>query len=363
MAPRVAAVIVNYNAGEHLERTLGCLARQTLHPARTILVDNASTDRSLDGIAECHPEVELVRLERNVGFAAANNLAVRLADDCELVALVNPDAFAEPDWLATLVSAAEEHPEYSFFGSRLVLSLTPELLDGTGDVYHVSGVAWRRDQYWPAELARGRGETFSACAAAAVYRRDAFLEVGGFDESFFCYYEDSDLAFRLRLAGHRCLHVDDAVVHHYGSATSGVRSDFSLYHSLRNQVWTYVKNMPGPLLLLYSPLYLLNALLALIALTFEGRARLMLRAKRDALRELPRVLRERRRIQRARRAGAAELRAVLATGPVGFIEAFGMQEGRIGRLVKRGRPGGGVRASVLRAESGPRRFRSRRARG
>ena len=363
MAARVAAVIVNYNAGEHLVRTLDCLARQTLRPARTILVDNASTDGSLAGVAERHPDVEVVRLEQNLGFAAANNLAIRLADDCEHVALVNPDAFAEPEWLETLVSAAEEHPEYSFFGSRLVLSETPDLLDGTGDVYHVSGVAWRRDQYWPVELARGREEIFSACAAAALYRRDALLEVGGFDESFFCYYEDSDLAFRLRLAGHRCLHVDDAVVHHFGSATSGVRSDFSLYHSLRNQAWTYLKNMPAPLLLLYSPLYLLNAVLTLCALTCEGRGGLMLRAKRDAARGLPRVLRERRRIQRARRTRIADLRAVLRTGPIGFIEAFGMQERLVGRLVKRGRPGGAVRASVLRAETAPRRFRSRPARG
>jgi GT2 family glycosyltransferase len=313
-APKIAVIIVNANTGVHIERALTSLAKQTLAPTRVIVVDNASTDGSPGEITKRFPSVELIRLERNVGFAAANNVGVRAADDCEWVALVNPDAFPLSDWLAGLARAIERHPEYAFFGSRLVSADAPSLLDGTGDVYHVSGLAWRRDHGRPATVAPRAGEIFSPCAAAALYRRDAFLDVGGFDESYFCYFEDSDLAFRLRLAGHRCLYVPDAVVHHVGSVTAGRFSDFTVYHSFRNLVWTYAKNMPTPLLWLYLPQHVLVTGLTLAWFGLRGQGRVVLSSKRDALRELPRVLEQRRAIQRRRKASARELRQAMATG-------------------------------------------------
>jgi len=319
---RVGVVIVNRNAGGHLAQALESLARQTVAPQRVIVVDNASDDGSLDGIEERFPSVELVRSEENLGFAAANNLAIRMCEDCDFVALLNPDAFPEPDWLETLLRAAADHPECGFFGSRLVLAGDPGTLDGTGDQFHVSGLAWRRDQGAPASVGREEGETFSACAAAALYRRDALLAVGGFDESFFCYYEDSDLAFRLRLAGHRCLYVPGAVALHVGSATTGLLSAFTIYHSARNQLWTYVKNMPGPLLWLYLPQHLLVTVLTILVYALHRRGGAAFRGKVDGLRELPRVLAERRRIQRARVAGLRELRGSMARGAAAYGLAF-----------------------------------------
>ena len=312
--PKIAVIIVNANTGEHIERALESLGAQTLAPARVIVVDNASTDGSPDAIVKRFPSVELIRLDRNVGFAAANNLAVRAAEDCDWVALLNPDAFPLKDWLTALARAIERHPGYAFFGSRLVSAEQPSVLDGTGDVYHVSGLAWRRDHGRPATVAPQAGEIFSPCAAAALYRRDAFLEVGGFDESYFCYFEDSDLAFRLRLAGQRCLYVPDAVVHHVGSVAAGRLSDFTVYHSFRNLVWTYAKNMPSPLVWLYLPQHVVAAGLTLAWFGLRGQGRLVLSSKRDALRELPRVLAQRRTIQRARKASARELRRAMATG-------------------------------------------------
>jgi GT2 family glycosyltransferase len=319
---RVGVVIVNKNAGRHLATALESLERQTVAPDRIVVVDNASDDGSLDGLEERFPSVELVRSADNLGFAAGNNLAVRMCDDCAFVALLNPDAFPEPTWLETLLAAAADSPECGFFGSRLVQASDPGVLDGTGDEYHVSGLAWRRDQGSPATLAGEAGETFSVCAAAALYRRDAFLEVGGFDETFFCYYEDTDLAFRLRLAGHRCLYVPTAVARHVGSVTAGLQSAFTIYHSSRNQVWTYVKNMPSPLLWLYLPQHLLTNALTLLAFAVQGQARAGLRGKRDAVRELPRVLAERRRIQAARAATVRELRDAMARGPGGYVRTF-----------------------------------------
>jgi GT2 family glycosyltransferase len=318
----VGVVIVNKNAGPHLGRVLESLERQTVQARRVVVVDNASTDESLDGLEERFPAVELVRSGENLGFAAANNLAVGMCGDCELVALLNPDAFPEPSWLETLVAAAAEHPDYGFFGSRLVRDDDVGTLDGTGDMYHVSGLAWRRDQGVAATVERGEGETFSACAAAALYRRDVFVGVGGFDETFFCYYEDTDLAFRLRLAGQRCLYVPGAVVRHVGSATAGLMSEFTIYHSTRNQVWVFVKNMPRPLLWLYLPQHVFVGVLTTLVYALHGQGRAALRGKRDAMRALPRVLRERRRIQRGRVASTRDVRGAMSRGVSGYVHSF-----------------------------------------
>jgi GT2 family glycosyltransferase/peptidoglycan/LPS O-acetylase OafA/YrhL len=318
----VGVVIVNKNAGRYLAMVLESLERQTLAPHRVVIVDNASTDDSLDGLEARFPSILLIRSKENLGFAAANNLAVGMCDDCEFVALLNPDAFPEPAWLETLVAAAVAHPEAAFFGSRLVRDDDPTVLDGTGDMYHVSGMAWRRDQGVPVTAERDSNEAFSACAAAALYRRDVWIAVGGLDESFFCYYEDTDLAFRLRLAGHRCLYVPDAVARHVGSATTGLLSAFTIYHSTRNQVWTYVKNMPRLLFWLYLPQHLLFNALTVLAYAVQGQGRAALAGKRDALRGLPRILAERRRIQAARVATSKEMRSAMARGAGGYIETF-----------------------------------------
>ena len=111
---RVGVVIVNKNAGVHLARSLESLQRQTVAPHRIVVVDNASDDGSLDGLDARFSAVLFVRSAENLGFAAANNLAVRLCDDCAFVALLNPDAFPEPDWLETLLRAATAHPECGF---------------------------------------------------------------------------------------------------------------------------------------------------------------------------------------------------------------------------------------------------------
>lgn len=320
----IAVVIVNHDAGTLLEEALTALDRQTLPPRRVIVVDNASSDGSADGLEERHAYVEVVRVPENRGFAAANNIGVRVADGCDWVALLNPDAFPEPGWLEALARAACENTEFEFFASRLLDAASPTRLDGTGDLYHASGFAWRRDHGCKAEDVAPRvEEVFSACAAAALYRRDAFLDVGGFDVSYFCYYEDSDLSFRLRLAGHRCLYVPDAVVHHVGSAITGRESDFALYHSYRNLLWTYAKNMPSPLVWRYLPHCLLMNGLILAGYAARGRGRVVARAQRDALRGLPRVLATRRVIQSTCAVPASELRRVLSVGSSGYAGAFG----------------------------------------
>ena len=311
-AARVTVVIVNWNGLQHLPQCLQTLQQQTMGAFRVLVMDNGSTDGSAELVPALQdPRFSLVRLGANHGFARANNLAVAQAAT-PWVALLNPDAFPAPDWLEQLLAAAHRHPAGAAFGCSLLDAADPAVLDGTGDSYHWSGRAFRRDHgRLRSEGTSGEGPIFSPCAAAALYRRSAWQAVGGLDEDFFCYLEDVDLGFRLRLQGHQCWHVPEAVCHHVGSAITGRRSDFSGYHGQRNLVWTYVKNMPGGLFWLLLPLHLLANLAALVLFTLRGQAAVAWRAKRDALLGLPACWRKRRAIQAGRSATARAIWAML----------------------------------------------------
>lgn len=311
----VAVLIVNWNGSDLLGRCLESLEKQQRRPDHVVLVDNNSHDDSLRRAEHWLRHVQVIRLTENVGFAKANNLAARAACRYDALALLNPDAFAEPAWLDALVRAADNLPAAAAFASQMRLASAPEYLDGAGDSYHVSGRAWRNGHRvstveWPPVDV----EVFAPCAAAALYRREAFEEVGGFDEQYFCYFEDVDLGFRLRLRGYRCLYVHSAVVHHVASASSGYRSNFAVYHGERNAVWTFVKDMPGPLLWLYLPQHVALNIAALLYYPWRGQGKAVFKAKIDALRGLRGVLKDRRLVQRTRHIDAWTLRRALTRG-------------------------------------------------
>lgn len=298
----VTVIVVNWNAGELLERCIDSLMKQNIAPHEIFIVDNASTDGSLQAVRKKYRFIKIIDSEKNIGFAAANNLAIRQSSsESEWLAFINPDAFPQPDWLETLLTEANNHTDYTFFGSRLMDASSEHTIDGTGDVYHLSGLVWRGDHGLQIRSEnRFIRDIFSPCAAAAMFRKDALLAAGGFDEDYFCYVEDVDLGFRLRLMGQKCLYVPDSVVHHVGSAITGKRSDFSVYHGHRNLVWTYVKNMPGILFWLFLPLHFLLNLASIIWFTARGQGRVILRAKKDAILGLPAMWSKRKIIQSKR---------------------------------------------------------------
>lgn len=310
---KVSVIIVNWNGERFLERCLVALMAQTVKPHEIILVDNASSDGSIE-IVRRFPSVRLIALDQNIGFARGNNLAIKTASkESEWIALINPDAFAEPRWLEELLLSTRDNPRFDVFGSKLVNAGDPALLDGTGDVYHVSGLVWRMGHGLPALAAtESEREIFSPCAAAALYRRSALHEADGFDEDYFCYVEDVDLGFRLRLAGYRCLYVPQSVAHHVGSGTTGGQhSNFAMYHGHRNLVWTFVKNMPGALFWPLLPLHLLLNLVTVIVFMARGQSKVILRAKWDAVKGLPQMWAKRKQIQAGRVATALEIWRIL----------------------------------------------------
>ena len=292
MTPRFSVIIVNYNAGPHLARAVAALSAQTCADFEAFIVDNGSTDGSLDGLA-LDDRFTLIEVGDNLGFAAGNNLAALQARGDWIVTL-NPDAFANPDWLAALDRATRRHPGVAMLGSVQVMAGDPSRFDGTGDELSVFGVAYRARHDRSVRTFTEDFPVFGPCAAAAAYRRDAFEAAGGFDERFFCYHEDVDLALRLRGQGHRCVQVHDAVVHHVGGVTSGSgASAFAVYHGTRNRIWTWFGSMPTALKWGLLPLHL-GANLAYLgwSLFRPGRFTPTARGVWDGIRGIPGMLRK-----------------------------------------------------------------------
>lgn len=303
----VTVVIVNFNSGALLAECLKHLYAQSIRPEKIVVVDNDSSDSSADA-AELFSDVVLYKLTKNLGFAGGNNFALERSDT-DFIALLNPDAFPEPNWLEHLLAAAAQFPEVVAFGSRQLCNENSTLIDGIGDRYHFSGLVWR-DRHGMRQLPKDLKlqEIFSPCAAAALYRRQALADVGQFDEDYFCYVEDVDLGFRLRLAGHKSMYVPNAVVRHVGSATTGgQRSDFSVYYGHRNLVWTFVKNMPGVLFWCLLPIHVLLNVVTIGMFTLRGQGKVILGAKKDALCGLARAWAKRKSIQSRRSAKVADI--------------------------------------------------------
>ncbi|QEY11320.1 glycosyltransferase family 2 protein [Cellvibrio sp. KY-YJ-3] len=303
----ISVIIVNWNAGTVLKKCVQHLLKQTLTPEVIYVVDNASTDNSLASVIGMD-RIEIIALNKNEGFARGNNIALKKITT-PYVALLNPDAFPEPQWLESLLAAMTSHPSAASIGSLQLMHGFPGIVDGIGDCYHISGYMWRKKH---GELITDNDllerEIFSPCAAAALYRLDALVEVGGFEESFFCYCEDVDLGFRLRARGYTSWYAPSARVSHIGSMTSGGQdSDFAIYHGHRNLIWVYLRNMPFLLLLLSLPLHLAANFFAILFFLLKGRGKIILKAKFDALSKLGEILKQRKKIQSERRVSSIKL--------------------------------------------------------
>ncbi len=294
---RTTVAIVNYNGSHLLQRHLPAVMAQRDSNYQIVLADGGSTDGSLDLLRLKYPQVSVLRLEGNPGFAAANNRIIA-ATSTPFIAFLNNDASPEPDWLAALEAAAESHPAYGMFASRMVFAHDPAIINSAGISLDRAGIAW--DRRVGDQDAGPSGEVFGPSAGAALFRRELFDDVGDFDESFFAYLEDVDLAWRARLAGWRCLFVAEATVRHEHSATGGEGSPFKSFHLGRNKVWTILKNYPMPQLLYLAPLIALYDLAAIPLTLLRSRDLAVLRGRISALIHWRQAWSKRRRIHSQR---------------------------------------------------------------
>jgi GT2 family glycosyltransferase len=310
--PDVSVVIVTWNGLQHLDTCLASVQAQRGVTAETIVVDNGSTDGTADYVRSRFPWVRLVRLPENHGFAGGNNAGVREATG-RFVAFLNNDTCADAGWLRALLSGVDEADGFALVTSRIVYMHDPNIIDSAGDGVLRWGGAFKRHHGEPASVAATTQEVFGVCGAACLMPKAVVEEIGGFDEEFFASHEDVDLSYRARLRGYRCRYVADAVVRHVGSATLGTVSPFSVFHGQRNLEWMYVKDTPGSLLLKTLPGHIVYDLAAGVHFARIGMLGPYVRAKAAALAGLPRMLRKRAAIQRARRVDASAITPLLDT--------------------------------------------------
>jgi GT2 family glycosyltransferase len=309
--PRCSVIVANWNGRSDLERCLPALRAQTFIDFEAIVVDNGSSDGSLELLEAEFPEVRVIALDENRGFAAANNIGIDAARGRN-IALLNNDTRVDPAWLAELVECLERHPRAASATSKMLLMQEPDTIDGAGDVLTWTFLPYPRGHREPD---RGQyeeeAEVFSASGGAALWRGDILKSLGAFDEAFFAYYEDVDLGFRARLQGLECWYVPTSVVLHHRGATSKGIAEFELFHPLKNRWFMIMKNAPTRLFVRHLPQILLGDLHWIRRAITNRDSRAALRAYGTVVRSLPRLLRERRKIQRERRLPLDELDRLL----------------------------------------------------
>jgi GT2 family glycosyltransferase len=253
--PRVSIVIPSWNQSGLLAGALRTLRTQTFRDFEVVVADNGSTDDTAAMLARDFPEVRVLPLGQNLGFARATNLGLQAARG-EILVCLNNDIECEPGWLAALVDALDRMPEVGSVASKMMDAKRPGIIDAAGDV--MSLVAWNAGRGMPDGPAYRSGrEILSACAGAAAYRRTLFETVGWFDEAYFAWFEDVDLGIRAQLAGFRCWYEPSAVVHHLGSATAMLMNDRKAFLTSRNSMRLFFKTMPLRRLIPWGPLVLL----------------------------------------------------------------------------------------------------------
>ena len=312
----VRVVIVNYNGGELLQSCIDALATQTMPDFEAIIVDNGSTAPPVTDLHLPDARFQIQHVGENIGFAAASNLGAH-GGTAPWIATLNPDAMPRPDWLAELRGATERYPQVRMFGSTQIDANDLSIIDGFGDLIAAFGTAWRSGSGLPVSaLPASDREPFSACAAAALYARSSFEAARGFDERFFCYLEDVDLGFRLRLKGETCVQVRRAEVLHVGSAATGRLSDFSIFHSYRNRIWLFVKCVPLPLLPLVSLLQAAATIVALARPRAQPYRTAALQGVWAGLKGLPEMIDDRHRVQRERTVSTCDVARMMVWNPL-----------------------------------------------
>jgi GT2 family glycosyltransferase len=310
---RISVVIPNWNGKRFLTGCLDSLLQQNYPDVEVIIVDNGSTDGSIELLHDSYPQVKVARFEKNTGFSVAVNRGIRESTG-EYIALLNNDTVVDSDWLNQMVQVLKQRPEIGSCGCKMLAYDDHSLLDGAGDGYRRGGLPGRIGHR---EIDHGQFDQerliLGACGGAALYRRSLFDDIGLFDEDYFAYLEDVDLGLRAQSAGYKCLYVPSAIMYHLGCGTTG-----SGYHPLvvklsaQNNFNTIVKNIPGRLLLKFLPQILYWQLYYLaVVIVRGGQLWPWLLGTGKAVSMLPKMLKKRWDIRNKRRVSVSYLESII----------------------------------------------------
>lgn len=243
--PDLSVIIPNYNGIEFLQECLESLEGQKCS-LEIIIVDNGSSDGSVDYIKKKYGSLTLVENQENMGFSKAVNQGINKSSS-PYIFLMNNDVVLEKDCLPSILECISRDENIFAVASKMIQYHDRDKLDDAGDEYTILGYTKKAGEGKSPSLYSSVREIFSASAGAAIYRRSILDEIGCFDENFFAYMEDVDISYRAKIHGYKCIYCPDAVVYHYGSATSGSRyNEFKIKLAARNNVYLPYKNMPWP---------------------------------------------------------------------------------------------------------------------
>jgi GT2 family glycosyltransferase len=342
----VAVVIANWNGKKYLKDCFDSLRAQSQKHFKVVLVDNGSEDGSADFVRENYPETEIVRLEENVGFAKGYNIGMKKSfedENIEYVFVLNNDTKLDEKCIEELVGCAKMNPDAGSIQSKVLNFFDPGKIDCAGILLSVDGVATNRG-YGEKDSGQYEKETeiFGANGTASLFSRKALektkLSNGEyFDNSYFAYYEDVDLAWRLRLAGFKSYYCPKAITHHVHSATAGRISGFKAFYLNRNRFFTLIKNYPLCrlvfILFVLTPIRYIFLLFRVImkkgrkGAEFSGQSKAMvlkeiLRAWGSVLANIPSLVRKRRIAWKNKKTSCAEMRRWFRDFKENFLKTF-----------------------------------------
>jgi GT2 family glycosyltransferase len=312
MKQNVAVVIPNWNGKDDLPACLDSLQAQSLTP-HIIVVENGSTDGSLEFLQKQYPSVEVLPQDKNLGFAGGVNVGLQKAidDGFPFIALFNNDAVAHKDWLKHLVEALQKNAQAGIATCKF-LSEDGSHVDSTGDLYTTWGLPYPRDRDLPANKAHNAlEEIFGASGGASLYRAAMLEEIGLFDEDFFAYFEDVDISFRAQLAGWKVLYAPKSEAYHQTGATSGKIKGFTTYQAFKNYPLLFWKNVPRSMALGIFIRFKIAYLSIYVKSLLTGRGWYATKGFFAMLRLLPKKLRQRKHIQSTRKVSDEYIRSIL----------------------------------------------------
>jgi len=323
-APLISVVVLNWNGRQVVDKCLQSLQEQTYHLLEIIVVDNASTDGSVDLFKKEFPEVRLIVNGKNIGFGGGNNVGIRAAHG-KYIMMLNNDTRLDPNCIEELKRAIEKNPHYGACASKILLEYEDNLIDAAGIVICPDGLSIGRGRLESGDQYDEETEVFFASDCACLYRREMLEDIGLYDEDFFAYADETDMGWRAQLAGWKCIYNPKAIVYHFHSASSGTYSPMKAFLVERNRIWVALKSYPLPLLIFGQFYtfwrYMLQAYGAFFGKGAAGRftsdfskmelIKILMKVYLSIWKQLPLMLKKRRTIQKKKRINNREVYQLL----------------------------------------------------
>ena len=307
--PKVSIIILNWNGLKDTIECLESLKKITYSNYEAIVIDNGSKGNDADILKGKYKDyIKLIRNKENLGFAEANNIGIREVikeGRSEYILTLNNDTTVEPNFLDELIKCAQKHPEAGSIQPKMILAKWPQYIDSIGLELSKTGFGFNLGAYQNPDLFNQEFEILGPCAGAALYKieaiKDIMIDNEFFDRDFFCYYEDMDVALRLRWAGWKSWYCPKSIVYHKKGGTGGLKNKFTTYYVTRNQNWNLFKNLPFVFILRNFP-FIFSAQIAQLGINLlKGKISLLptlIKGRIDGYLGLATILKKRKKIKK-----------------------------------------------------------------